>query len=156
MGPGEPTGWILALLRFYTGKPADRDRQGRPVRGQTIVFRYLKHRSWHEAAIGLLVVMQLQLLVILVLHHHVLPRIALDLSTAPTSIAPPGRHSRPTSREQGYCPACQILRHSAVRPALGNPTPYRSSVAPLLASCTANVVFPVRPSGRYGRAPPLA
>ena len=120
------------------------------------MFRHLKNYSWHEAAIGLLVVMQLQLLVILVLHHHVLSGIELDLTTPTTIVTTPTRHSRPASGEQGYCTGCQILRHSAIRPSLGNSTHHRSSVAPLMVSRAAIVVLSAWPSGRYGRAPPLA
>jgi len=120
------------------------------------VLSFLNRRWWRRATAWLLAVLQLHLLLVLVLHHHVLPGIALEFSNAPTTVGQAGRQSQPVGGEQGYCTACQILRHSAVRPSLGNPTPHRSSVAPLLSSLSAAVVFSSQPSPWYGRAPPLA
>ncbi|HET7100662.1 MAG TPA: hypothetical protein VFJ52_05880 [Terriglobia bacterium] len=120
------------------------------------MFSFLHGRSWRRATTWLLAVLQLHLLIVLVLHHHVLPEIALGFSNTPTSIGQAGRQSLPGGAEQGYCTACQIVRHSAVRPSLGNPTPYLSSVAPLLPPLSAIVVHSAQPSPWYGRAPPLA
>ncbi len=124
--------------------------------GPCIVFSFLKRRSWRRATTWLLAVLQLHLLLVLVLHHHVLPGMALEFSNTPTTIGQAGRQSQPVGAKQGYCTACQILRHSAVRPSLGNPTPHRSSVAPLLSPLSATVVHSAQPSPWYGRAPPLA
>ena len=100
--------------------------------------------------------MQLHLLVVLVLHHHIVPEVSLELSTATTTVGQTDRHSQPAGGEQGYCTACQILRHSAVRPSLGNPTPHRSLVAPFLMPLSAAVIVSSRPAAWHGRAPPLA
>jgi hypothetical protein len=116
----------------------------------------LKRRSWRRATTLLLAVMQLHLLVVLVLHHHVLQGISLEISRTTTSIGQTDRQSQPVGAAQGYCTACQILRHSAVRPSLGNPTPHRSSAVPLLAPLSAAVVLSAQPSAWHGRAPPLA
>jgi hypothetical protein len=120
------------------------------------VFGLFKKRSWRRATTWLLAVMQLHLLVVLVLHHHVLQGSSLGFSRAATSVGQTDRQSQPVGAGQGYCTACQILRHSAVRPSLGNPTPHRSSVAPLLATLSAAVVLSARPAPWHGRAPPLA
>ena len=120
------------------------------------MLSFLNRRWWRGATVWLLAVLQLHLLLVLVLHHHVLPGIALEFSSTPTTVGQAGRQSQPVGGEQGYCEACQILRHSAVRPALGSPTPHRSSVAPLLPSLSAAVVFSSQSSPWYGRAPPLA
>jgi len=100
--------------------------------------------------------MQLHLLLVLVLHHHILPAFSPELSTAPARVGQANTPSHPANGEQGYCTACQILRHGAVRPSLGNPTPQRSLVAPLLALRSATVVLTAQPAAWYGRAPPLA
>jgi len=104
----------------------------------------------------LLAAMQLHLLLVLVLHHHVLPNVSLNLSTRTVTLGKPNQHSRPVSGEQGYCPACQILRHSAIRPSLGNLTLHWLAVAPLLAPSTAGTLPSAQSSSWYGRAPPLA
>jgi hypothetical protein len=117
----------------------------------------LKRRSWQRATIWLLAVMQLHLLVVLVLHHHVLSGNLLALTNkVPASIGQTGRHSHPAGEEQGYCTGCQILRHSAVRPSLGNPTPHRSSIAPLRSPLASRIVFSAQAAAWHGRAPPLA
>jgi hypothetical protein len=100
--------------------------------------------------------MQLHLLVVLVLHHHVLPRFSLGLSATTANVGQAGRRSQPAGAEQGYCTACQILRHGAVRPSLGNPTPHRTSVAPFLMPLSATVILSAQPAAWYGRAPPLS
>ncbi|HET7212931.1 MAG TPA: hypothetical protein VFL79_05045 [Terriglobia bacterium] len=104
----------------------------------------------------MLAVLQVHLLVVLVLHHHVVPGSALEFSNAPTTIGQGGRQSLPPGAEQGYCTACQILRHGAVRPTLGNPTLHYSSVATLLSPLSATIIVSSQPSPWYGRAPPLA
>jgi hypothetical protein len=116
----------------------------------------MKSRSWRRATTWLLALMQLHLLVVLVLHHHVLSGIFLELTQTTTSISQTGRQSQPAGATQGYCTACQILRHSAVRPSLGNPTQYRSSVAPLLSQIAAAGSLSAQPAAWHGRAPPLA
>jgi len=108
------------------------------------------------AATWLLAAMQLHLLLVLALHHHVLPEVSLEFSTTTVMIGQMDRQSPPAGGEQRYCTACQILRHGAVRPSLGNPTPQRSSAAPLLALRAATVVYTTQPAAWYGRAPPLA
>jgi len=120
-----------------------------------MVFSFLKRRSWRKVTTWLLAVMQMHLLVVLVLHHHVLSRTSLELSTTTTSMGQADRNSLPAGGEQSYCTACQILRHSAVRPSLGNPTVYHSSVAPLLALSAAMGVLYAQPTAWHGRAPPL-
>jgi hypothetical protein len=100
--------------------------------------------------------MQLHLLVVLVLHHHCLPQIALDFLTTPTEIGQTNRQSQPANSAQNYCTACQILRHGAVRPALGNPTAHHSLVAQFLGPRAVTVVFSTQPTAWHGRAPPLA
>jgi hypothetical protein len=116
----------------------------------------LKNRRWRRATTWLLAVMQLHLLMVLVLHHHVLRGIALEFSQATTSLGQTEKPSRPAGSEQGFCTACQILRHSAVRPSLGSPAPHRSSIAPFLGPRFVPVVLSAQPSPCYGRAPPLA
>ncbi|TAM80090.1 MAG: hypothetical protein EPN47_16495 [Acidobacteria bacterium] len=116
----------------------------------------MKNRRWRSATTWLLAVMQLHLLMVLVLHHHVLRGIPLEFSKTRTSLGQTDRPSQPSCVEHGFCTACQILRHSAVRPSLGNPAPSRSAVAPFLAPLSATVVLSVQTSYRHGRAPPLA
>jgi hypothetical protein len=116
----------------------------------------MKSRSWRRATTWLLALMQLHLLVVLVLHHHVLSGISLDLTDTPTNISNTNRQSQPVGGPTSYCTACQILRHSAVRPSLGNPAQYRSSVAPLRSLLAAAIVVSTQPAAWHGRAPPLA
>jgi len=116
----------------------------------------MKRRSWRAATTWLLAAMQLHLLLVLALHHHILPQLLLEFSTTKVTIAQTNRPSQPANGEQRYCTACQILRHGAVRPSLGNPTPRRSLVSPLLAARAATDVLTSQSSAWYGRAPPLA
>jgi hypothetical protein len=144
------------IEKFHEGKQTGRAWK-HPLRsGQDIVFGLFKKRSWRRATTWLLAVMQLHLLVVLVLHHHVLSEASLGFSRAATSVGQTNRQSQPVGAQQSFCTACQILRHSAVRPSLGNPTPHRSSVAPFLATLSATVVCSAQPSAWHGRAPPLA
>jgi hypothetical protein len=157
IGASQPTDLAGGRIRkFPSGKQTGGAPQ-HPLRsGQNIVFGLLKNRSWRRATTWLLAVMQLHLLVVLVLHHHVLPGILRGFSQTTTSVGQTHRQSQPAGAEQGYCTACQILRHSAVRPSLGNPTPHRSSVAPFLATLSATVALSTQPAPWHGRAPPLA
>ncbi|HET9177101.1 MAG TPA: hypothetical protein VFQ24_01950 [Terriglobia bacterium] len=116
----------------------------------------MKNRRWRRATIWLLAVMQLHLLMVLVLHHHVLREIALEFSQARTTLGQTEKPSLPAGAEHGFCTACQILRHSAVRPSLGSPAPHRSSLAPFLAPRFAAVVLSTQTPPWHGRAPPLA
>ncbi|HEX5411090.1 MAG TPA: hypothetical protein VFZ27_04445 [Terriglobia bacterium] len=116
----------------------------------------MKNRKWRRATIWVLAAMQLHLLLVLVLHHHVLRGLSLELSTAKTEVGQAEQPIYPPGVEHGFCTACQILRHGAVRPSLGNPTPHRSSVAPFLAPRFAVIVRCALPSPWHGRAPPLA
>jgi hypothetical protein len=115
----------------------------------------LKRGFWRRATTWLLAMLQLHLLVVLVLHHHVLPGVALEFSNMPMTVGQAGRHSLPAGAEQGYCTACQILRHSAVRPSLSSPASQHASVAPLMPPLSATIVLSAQPSPWYGRAPPL-
>jgi hypothetical protein len=120
------------------------------------LFSFVKHRSRRKATTWLLAAMQLHLLLVLVLHHHCLPQIALEVSTTPTEIGQTNRRSQPVNGEQSYCTACQILRHGAVRPALGNPTARHSLAAPFLGQRGVIATFSTQPAAWHGRAPPLA
>ena len=120
------------------------------------MFSFMKRRSWRAATTWLLAAMQMHLLLVLALHHHILPEFSLELSTTTVKIGQTDRQSQPANGEQRYCTACQILRHGAVRPSLGNPTPHRSTVTPLLAPRAATDVLTAQSSAWYGRAPPLA
>jgi hypothetical protein len=121
------------------------------------VFSFSKRRSWRAATTWLLAAMQLHLLLVLALHHHILPTFSLGLSTTTTAtVSQTHSPPQPANGEQRYCTACQILRHGAVRPSLGNPTPHRSTVRPLLAPRAATDILTAQLSAWYGRAPPLA
>jgi len=120
------------------------------------VLSFLKRRSSRRATTWLLAVMQLHLLVVLVLHHHVLPGVTLEFPNMPTTVSQTSRQSQPVGSEQGYCTACQILRHSAVRPSLGNPAQHHSAVAPLRSLLATALVAFAQPAAWHGRAPPIA
>ena len=150
---GLPAELIEGLTPFQATNP---QREHRSRAGQHSVFSFLKIRSWRKTTTWLLALMQLHLLVVLVLHHHLLPRLSLELSAATTTVGQADRQSQPAGSEQSYCTACQILRHGAVRPSLGNPTPHRTSVAPFLMPLSAAVLVSARPAAWHGRAPPLS
>lgn len=116
----------------------------------------LKRRSWRVATTWLLAAMQLHLLLVLVFHHHYVPEFALAFSTTTNTVQQADRHRQPLNRSQDCCAGCQIVRHGAVRPALGNPTAQRLSVSPLLTIRVPAVVLIVQPATWHGRAPPLA
>jgi len=103
----------------------------------------------------LLAAMQMHLLLVLVFHHHYVPEFALAFSRTSTNIQQADRQHRPLKSSQDCCTGCQILRHGAVRPALGNPMAQRLVVAPLRAVRLATVVLAVQPGTWRGRAPPL-
>ena len=124
--------------------------------GLSNVPNLLKSRSWRRATTWLLAFMQLHLLVVLVLHHHVLSGLSLDLTQTPTNISKTDRQSQPVSGPESFCTGCQILRHSAVRPSLGNPTQHHSSVAALQSLLAAAIMVSAQPGAWHGRAPPLA
>ena len=97
--------------------------------------------------------MQVHLLMVLVLHHHAIPNILLESSSAKVGHANP--HSHPNEGPETYCTACQILRHSAVRPSLGNLTPRCSIATTLIAVCLASKTLANQPITLCGRSPPL-
>ena len=142
--------------RIHSGKRSCHAQQYPSRFGRKIVFGFLEHRSWRRVTTWLLAVMQLHLLVVLVLHHHVLPRISVELTPTATSVGQTSRQSQPAGAEEGYCSACQILRHGAVRPSLGSMVPHHSLVVPLLAPLSAVVVLSTQSAAWHGRAPPLA
>jgi len=119
------------------------------------VLGLLKRRSWRVATTWLLAAMQLHLLLVLVFHNNYIPEFALAFSNT-TKIQQMARQSHPLHHSQDCCTGCQILRHGAVRPALGNPTAQRLSVSPLLTVRAPAVVLIVQPATWHGRAPPLA
>ncbi|HVA00346.1 MAG TPA: hypothetical protein VMV34_01700 [Terriglobia bacterium] len=112
---------------------------------------FLKHRSWRHATTWLLAAMQVHLLLVLVLHHHAIPDISFESSAL---VGQAHRHPQPLEGQQTYCTACQILRHSAVRPALGSPTPECTMAATLIAVCRINKILSNQPIARTGRSPP--
>lgn len=95
--------------------------------------------------------MQVHLLLVLVLHHHVIPDILPESSA---KVGQTHRDSQPLEGKQTYCTACQILRHSAVRPALGRPAPECATAATFIAACRINKVLSNQPIALTGRSPP--
>ncbi|HUZ46402.1 MAG TPA: hypothetical protein VMW54_07165 [Terriglobia bacterium] len=117
------------------------------------MFSFLKQRSWHLATTWVLVALQVHLLMVLVLHHHAIPNILPGYSSAKVGHTNP--HSHPNEGPETYCTACQILRHSAVRPSLGSPTPRCSIATTFLAACRASKALATQPITLCGRSPPL-
>lgn len=115
------------------------------------MFSFLKHRSRRDATIWLLAAMQVHLLLVLVLHHHVIPNIA---SGASTQVGQSHHGTQPLENEQSYCTACQIVRHSAVRPALGSPMPECTIATTFLAVCRIDRIPSNQPIALTGRSPP--
>lgn len=95
--------------------------------------------------------MQVHLLLVLVLHHHVIPDVTSESSA---EVGQSHHRSQPLEGGQSYCTACQILRHSAVRPALGSPTPECTIATALLAVCRINRILSNQPIALTGRSPP--
>jgi hypothetical protein len=122
---------------------------GAPV---NILSSFLKHRSWRFATTWFLAAMQVHLLMVLVLHHHAIPDIVPE--TSPAKVGQTNQHSQPLEGQQTYCTACQILRHSAVRPALVGPAPRCAVAATLFAVCRINKVLSNQPTTLCGRSPP--
>ncbi len=97
--------------------------------------------------------MQVHLLLVLILHHHAVPNISSDSSV---KVGKDSRHSQPLEGKQTYCTACQILRHSAVRPALPNPAPECTTAATWIPVFHVNEILSNQPIALTGRSPPLA
>ncbi len=96
--------------------------------------------------------LQVHLLLVAVLHHHgkgVVPRSVAVLGT--------DHHASLPSVDSGLlCTACQIVRHSAVRPALTAPLPELAAATPLPRAFAPSPYRFLQYRAANGRAPPLA
>ncbi|PYV34925.1 MAG: hypothetical protein DMG22_04315 [Acidobacteria bacterium] len=109
--------------------------------------RFLKH-----VAI-LLLTLQMQLLWVAVLHSHELP----DGIPAPQSALRQTQNpDLPAPAKSHYCVVCQIVRQSAVRPALAAPVPPSVALTRLGLGASPGQVNSQLPPSIRGRAPPLA
>lgn len=125
--------------------------------GRNTLSSLLKRRSLRAVTIWLLALMQMHLLLVLVFHHHYVPEFALAFSstTTRTTVKQADKDPLPPISERDFCTGCQILRHGAIRPALGSPAAQRLTVSPLLAVRAAVLVPFTQPVSLHGRAPPL-
>ena len=111
-------------------------------------------RRWVKVATTLcLALFQVNLLWVVALHRH---------ETLGTS-APHSMAVRRASQAQQLvvengllCTACQIVRHSAARPAQGAAAPEIRGAVSVLAAFSFSIFHSLRPTTLYGRAPPFA
>jgi hypothetical protein len=97
--------------------------------------------------------LQVNLLWVAALHRH--GEIEIPLGTPATF---QGGNHQPQPPVEGWviCSACQIVRHSAARPASSTPT-VQTEAGSLFSPVVVPLDFPFfHPAALYGRAPPLA
>ena len=115
------------------------------VRGKVNLHPVRTHAAW------LLLLAQISLLWLAVLHRHQEEAV----SARATAVHGGGQWPQPTLETGLICTACQIVRHSAARPALGTPAPNPAASTSLGVTADPSELILRQPSVVYGRAPPL-
>ncbi len=119
-----------------------------------MVRAVLKHRvsrHWQPVTTFALMALQVHLLVVPVLHHHG----AEVLASGAAAVRAENHGSQPASDRRTDCPACHIVRHSAVRPTLSSPIVEVSFAAPLPREFALSRYHSLHSEAVFGRAPPL-
>jgi hypothetical protein len=116
------------------------------------MVRSPNRRLLRTSLTGLLVLLQVHLVWIGELHRH---SFAEALPPSTTSLREGSQQPAPVVDTELLCTACQVVQHSAARPAISTPTPgpvAAVSFRPTVASSDFNSH---QPNIQYGRAPPL-
>src|SRR5579872_1495432 len=103
---------------------------------------------------GGLLLLQLNLLGISALHHHDEDDWVAGNSSPACSRAQ--EHAKQNLSDLAPCPVCQIVRLSAVRPAVVQPTPEPAQRHYFALDLPTVLPYSPSPAAAYGRAPPLA
>jgi hypothetical protein len=115
---------------------------------------FRRRNSWPlKGFAALFLGLQLHLLWVAVVHSH-----------EPQEGVPGTQAAFHTTRDAGsplangshYCVVCQIVRQSAVRPAVAHPAPMAAGVVRVRPGFSSATLDSRQPSPIYGRAPPLA
>ncbi len=112
------------------------------------------HNSRFLKRVGIvLLTLQMHLLWVAVLHSH-------EFSEAMPASQGARRQTQdpdlPVAAKSHYCVVCQIVRQSAVRPALAAPVPPSIALTSLGLSSSSDKTNSQLPPSIHGRAPPLA
>ena len=117
-----------------------------------IVRGHFRNRYLRPAFTSALVLLQVHLFLLTVFHHH-----DSDLLQKRPATVGQGRfHTPPTVDAALVCTACQIIRHSAMRPSVGPQAPQVASAVPLRLAVPRDYLPSLQKIAAFGRAPPLA
>jgi len=106
-----------------------------------------------RALAGLLLALQMHLLWVAVVHSHELPE---GLPGAQSAFHETHDSGSPLATGSHYCVVCQIVRQSAVLPAVAHPTPKPAGVTRFGPGLSPADFESIHTAPIYGRAPPLA